>query len=929
MYSKETSLFLRSNNLIFNMKRITLSLLFSILFSLYFNAQNLSIVKGNVVDSETQQPLANVTVTVNGSTISDSTDAEGNFVLNNVMEGEQVIKLSLDRYETQNLPVTVIPGKETDLGTIFMFIDLALVSESSGLISLTEDDLNDDDTRAENTAGLLQASRDVFENRAAFDFSQAFFRIRGYDSQNAQVLINGLPMNKMFNGRPQWNNWGGLNDVTRNQELTSGLNASELTFGEILGSTNISTRASMYRPGLRISGSYSNRTYAGRLMATYSSGLLKDKLAYTFSASRRWAEEGYIDGTLYDAFSLFASLEYRLNEKNSLNATAMYAPNRRGQQSAITEREFNAMGRTYNPYWGYQNSDIRNSRVRDIEEPIVMLTHFFESEHTKLTTTVAYQFGKQGRSRLEYANAPNPAPNYYKYLPNLVNRPQIDWNSLYAANLNTENLPDAGKARYVLYEDRTDDKLFSASSVMNTAINDNISFDIGASYRGLESENFGNLMDLLGAEYYANVNTFVTVNGEPLSYDANGAIEKGVNDKMKYNYNINASIANAFTQFRFSYDKADFFIGGSYTNTAYQRDGKFLNESFPDNSFGKGTKLTFSDYGVKGGVTYKISGRHLLQLNGAYLTKAPTIQNSFVNSRENNKTVPDLTSMKITSAEASYIIRSPKLKSRLTGYYTDFKDGTDINFFYAEASSASGFFQEVLSGIDKRHVGLEFGLEYQITPTFKASAVAAYGQHYYTSDAHVGINFDPNSVNTINDQVIETGYQDYGKVYLKDYRVANGPQQAYSIGFEYRDPNYWWVGITGNYLADTYIDISPILRTDNFFINPDDPFGHPFDPIDFDLARKLLTQEKFPGYYLVDLTAGKSWRKKGTYISLFASVNNLFDETYRTGGYEQSRKANYGALLEDTANGEANREFGNKYWYGFGRTYFINLAISF
>ena len=909
------------------MKKLTLTLLISVFFLFEANAQSLSKVKGIVVDSESQQPLANVTVIVTGTAISQRTDTDGNFVLTNVPKGEQVVQISLQNYESQSFPVTIEEGKEVDLGTIMLFIDLSTIEEDSGLISLTEDDLNDDDSRAENTAGLLQASRDIFENRAAFDFSQAFFRIRGYDSQNATVLINGVSMNKLFNGRPQWNNWGGLNDVTRNQELTTGLAASDYTFGGILGTTNISTRASMYRSGLRISGSYSNRTYSGRGMVTYNSGLQNNGLAYSVSASRRWSNEGYIDGTIYDAYSLFGALEYKLNDYNSINATAIFSPNKRGGVSAITEREFNAMGRTYNPYWGYQDGDKRNSRMRDIQEPIFMLTHFYENDQTKLTTSIAYQFGKQGRSRLDYANAPNPNPNYYRYLPYLKENPQIDWNSLYAANLNTLNIPDGGSARYTLYEDRTDDDLLSINSILNTSINENISLDISGTYKSLTSENFGNPIDLLGAQYYADVNLFSLIDGNPTRNDALGDINKGLGDRIKYNYDINSNQFDVFSQLKFTYDKADFFIGGSYSNTSYQRDGKFLNESFPDNSLGKSDKLTFDNYGVKGGITYKITGRHLLSLNGAYLTKAPSIRNSFVNSRENNNVVPGLTSEKITSAEASYIIRSSKIKARLTGYITDFKDGTDINFFFAQSGSGSDFFQEVVTNINKRHIGSELGFEYQATPTIKLSAVAAIGQHTYTDNANVGINFDTAGFN--EDLINTIGFEDLGEAYIKNYKVANGPQKAFSLGIEYRDPNYWWVSATGNYLGDAYVDISTITRTNSFFINPDDPFGHPFENIDYDLARQLLKQEKFSNYYLINLTGGKSWRVKGTYISFFASINNLFDETFRTGGYEQSRTANYQDLIDDTANGNANRDFGNKYWYGFGRTYFINFAISF
>ena len=79
----------------------------------------------------------------------------------------------------------------------------------------------------------LSASQDIYQRTAAFEFSSSFFRVRGLDSDNGSVLINGIEMNKLYNGRPQWSNWGGLNDVMRNQELTSGLTPSAYNFGGI------------------------------------------------------------------------------------------------------------------------------------------------------------------------------------------------------------------------------------------------------------------------------------------------------------------------------------------------------------------------------------------------------------------------------------------------------------------------------------------------------------------------------------------------------------------------------------------------------------------------------------------------------------------------------------------------------------------------
>src|SRR5690606_6844652 len=85
---------------------------------------------------------------------------------------------------------------------------------------------------------------------------------------------------------------------------------------------------------------------------------------------------------------------------------------------------------------------------------------------------------------------------------------------------------------------------------------------------------------------------------------------------------------------------------------------------------------------------------------------------------------------------------------------------------------------------------------------------------------------------------------DFGAAYLKNYKLPGMPQQALSIGAEYRDPHYWWIGANANYLASNYLDVSALLRTEHFFENPDSP-GNVFEDIDPNRTKQLLKQEKF------------------------------------------------------------------------------------
>ncbi|MDP2161429.1 MAG: carboxypeptidase-like regulatory domain-containing protein [Flavobacterium sp.] len=948
------------------MKKLVLSILFVMQVVFVFSQQNQG-VRGVVVDSKTQKPLQSVVVSIQNTTFTKITTAEGAFLFENVPAGEFLLQVKTEGYTNQLLPFEVSLNQMVDLGIIVMEYDITAEQQLS-LITITESDLGDDNSGSESTAGLLQATRDAFLQAAAFNFGQARFRVRGLDNEYGATMINGVMMNKLYDGRPQWGNWGGLNDATRNQEFTNGSAPSDYTFGGILGTQEINTRASIYRPGSRVSFSGTNTNYTWRTMATHASGMSKDGWAYVISGGRRWAQEGFFEGTDYAANSLFASVEKRISDNHSLNFTSIYAQNSRGKNSPNTKEINDLAGTQYNSYWGWQNGKKRNSRDKDLEEPILMLSHYWKvNPKTKLNTNVSYQFGSIGNSRLDFNNVTNPDPTYYRNLPSyylnlhsenadgdviwtpnfdeaqnaqntfLANR-QINWDQMYRANslpVFDENNQEIGRAPtesvYVLYEDRTDDRLFTANTIMNSQIADNIIMNASVSYRRLKSNNFQNLLDLLGGLYFNDVDPFFSGSqSQPDLNNPNRQVVEG--DKYGYNYNILATSLDAFTQFKFTYNKVDFYLAQSYSRSEYQREGLYQNGIYPETSFGKSRKVEFDNFGFKGGLTYKITGRHLIDVNAIYMTKAPTIRNTFPNARLNNQITAGLESETIYGGDVSYVIRAPRVKARATGFYNKILNSTEVGFFFAEglgivdelgnlnSGNGNAFVAEIVTGLDKKNMGLEFGLEYQLTQTIKATGVAAFGQYTYDSNPNVALNVD-NVRRTVN----------YGAATLKDYRQPGTPQQAYSLGIEYRDPKFWWIGANVNYMTDNYLDISAIMRTNNFFNNDQIPIDNqPVAGIDEELARQYLKQEKFDEIYLVNLVGGKSWRvsrKNRNTVGFFASINNVFDVNYITGGFEQGRNANYTQVQQDYASG--TRAFGPRYFYGFGRNYFVNFYYNF
>ncbi|WP_026932758.1 carboxypeptidase-like regulatory domain-containing protein [Christiangramia echinicola] len=938
--------------------KISIFWVFTFIFiNLNVNSQN-SAIKGRLVDAITDVPLPQVKIAIQGSFTETLTEADGTFSigLETIAIQEVILIISRTGYITKRLPVKITSEIKT-LEKILLQPDEFQERSQQSTITLSESEILSEEGEFDNISGILQSTRDVYLSAAAFDFSQTFFRVRGLGSEYGKLLINGIEMNKLYDGRPQWSNWGGLNDVQRNQVLSNGIASGEYSFGGLGGTTNILMRASKYQKGTRVSVAGSNRSYTGRLMATYASGEKGNGWFYAFSIARRYAEEGYMDGTLYDSNSFFASIEKKIDDKHSLNFSGFYTPVTRGKSSPLTQEVLDLKGRKYNPYWGYQEGEIRNSRLREVEEPVLMINHFWKvSSNIDLNTNFAYQFGEVANSRIDYGGTTmanldgqeaylgggaNPDPSYYQKLPGYYLRypgsenyeaafrvqkdfkisGQLDWDQLYLAN--TSNSENGNNAIYALTDDVNQDKQLTANLILDWKIRDNFKINTGVRYTALKSYNFARITDLFGGNNFLDIDVFAEEVAEnPLVLakqsnllNPNRLVEAG--EKYKYDYDISSNLSEAFIQTRYNFKRLEWSLTGKLGTVQYQRKGNYQNGIFSETSLGNSDKVIFLDFGLKSGFIYKFSGRQNIEFNLGYFSKPPGFRNVFVNPRQNNEVVDNSREEIIQTTDLSYRYRSSKFNVRLTGYLTRINNATEISYYFTNglgglgAENTAAFVQEVLTEIDKRLLGLEFGSEYQVTTTLKVKAVASLGQFIFANNPSLYLSSASFS-------------KDFGKSNLKDYYLAGGPQRAALVGFEYRDPAYWWFGATVNYFSHGFIDINPLTRTSNFQTDYD---GFPLLDYDNQIAQDLLKQEQFQSYFLVNMVGGKSWRIKDKYLGFFMSINNLLDKEYKSGGFEQARNSNYRILKEDM-----DREipvFGNKYWLGYGTSFFANLSFRF
>jgi hypothetical protein len=861
-------------------------------------------------------------------------DLTGAFKLEFPTPGEYDLKISAAGYLSKTQHISIDAANETNLGIIFLRVDEnAMIVTGEDFIPVISIESEDGNAQGgqEDISGLLTAATDPFVSAASFTFGTRRFRIKGYDSENTLTYLNGAPVNDLENGRVVWGNWGGLNDVLRNREISADLSATDFSFGGLGGATHIDTRARNIRKQKSISQAVSNTSYRFRTMATYATGMMDNGWALAASASRRWAQEGYEEGTTYDAYSYFLSVDKELTEQQMLNLTILGAPAKRGRSSSSFQEMYDIAGTNfYNPNWGYQNGEKRNANVANSHQPIISLRHDWTNDtDMSITTGANYQFGRNGTTALDWYNARDPRPDYYRYLPSYLEDErqaeelrelmssderyrQIDWDYMYEANRNSvytgDQVPElAGqlRAQYLVEERRFDSREANFNSTIRKDFNDYFTLNGGIEYQYQKQHVYKEVVDLLGADFTLNIDRFAERDlpeDDMASYnDLNNpdlVVREG--DIYGYDYDSNIRKGNVWAQGQFVTRRVDGFIGVNVNNTSMWREGHMKNGRFPDDSFGESEKLDYLNYGLKGGLMYKLDGRNYFHLRGHYQTRAPFSRVAFVSPRTRNEVTPGLTEELMYGGEAGFSHRAPAFKAQANIYYTQFKDQTSIRGVYFDLERTFG--NLITTGIDKRHAGVELAAEVKLNTEWKLTGVAAIGQHIFNDRPKAVLAQDNNGELLVNNETI----------YLKNFYVAGTPQSAYTLGLSYWGKNFFSLWFNLSYLDNMWIDVNPLRRT-TLATAPVEQGS--------DLWYSIIDQEKGDGALMADISARKSWRIGDYYLIANIGINNLFDhQDFKTGGFEQFRF--------DYEEKNVDR-FPPEYYYGFGLTYFANVTFRF
>ena len=828
------------------------------------------------------------------------------------------------------------------------------VNTTQGILpvfSTASSDLGGANLQSQDINALLGSSRDIFMQAVAMHFTVDRFRYRGYLTDNMTVMMNGVRLNSLETGVAGFSTFGGMNDVMRFMDQKTGLGSSRSSFGDVGGFFNLNVYASTFRKGIRVTYSEGNRIFKQRATLTYSTGLLKSGWAFSFSGTARYAAQGYVPGTWFQGFGFYAGADKKTSDRNTLALTLFGAPITQARQAYATDEAYALTGDLhYNPNWGYQNGVARNGVISKTNVPTLILTDKWEiNDHSRLTASIYGSYGRTSLTGGNYFGINNPSPDYYKWMPsyyapnssdanpaqyaastqawqnNTVNpatgftAQQINWDQFYQINSNnwqTTTKVDGvtganyfGRRSLIIEEEKRQDVRNSGyNAIYNTRLSNDIYITAGTNGAISNTRYYKVVNDLLGGDYWLDYNQFGnSLTPNPLAIqnninDPNKIIKQG--DVFGYDYNINVNRFELWGQAEKTFRKFDLYLSATINNTSFYRAGHMVNGLFPSSAGGPGTSggnsalLDFLNYGVKGGITYKLDGHNFITVNAASITKPPLPSNAFVSPQTRNDELTGIGSEKILTGDISYNVRFRWLKGRVTYYYTQINNQAWHRSYYDDDFKTT--INYAMTNLNQLNQGLELGLEGIVTKRVSIIAAVGYGSYLYTNDPSATITANNTTQLLASDRT----------VYFKNYHVGGAPESASSLGVRYTGKKRWYAGVYYNYFANNYVTISPDRRTDEAlsrYVTTDPQ------------VNQLLNQEKLTNAYTIDFMGGKSFSFKNRYgLNLNLMVNNLTNNIFKTSGEEQ--------LRHDDIN---DVKFPNKYVYSFGLTFMLSAAFTF
>ena len=862
-----------------HLKNFLLCVLFTVLGTVSTFAQ--ATLKGKIVDAETNEPLIGATVSVSGTSQGTVTDYDGFFEFS-LKTSKATLVFSYVGYNELRREVKA-RGSVIDLGEIQMKPDAIGLDEVSVIASIIKSDRQtpipisnvklaaiQEKLGNKEFPEILKSTPSVYATRNSGGFGDSRINMRGFSSENLGVLVNGVPVNGMENGKVYWSNWSGLSDVTQFIQVQRGLGASAMGISSAGGTINIATKTTEAKRGGTAYMGVGNDGYR-KYAVSLSTGLMDNGWSITVMGGLNTGD-GYVKGTNYEGWTYFGNITKVINRHHKLSFTAFGAPqwhNQRPIMYSIQDFKNSPDKARLNTGYGIINGEIvgGDHAYNFYHKPQISLNHNWTINEKSSLITSVYASISTGGGRRTYGREEN-GEKYKQWLSldyttgkpydntRLTPDGLLDYDSVMRDNAASDN---GSKAIFV--NSVNDHKWFGMLSSYKNKITDKFTFTGGLDVRYYRGYHGQKIDDLLGGKY------FMERAGKELDfYSPNTQLKEG--DYVGY-YNIGEVFwTGLFAQAEYNTENWSAFVSGSLTEETY----RFRN---PGKALDGETVSDFQNYlpwSVKGGFNYKFNEHHNAFFNAGYFTRAPYLNNAFLN--HTIKKNDGAKNEKITTFELGYGFSNEYLNIALNGYYTKWLDKSFIKNIHGETAN--------ITGIDAVHMGVELEATYKPVDNWEFKGMFSLGDWQWADDVHFTVYDDH--------QEVKGEYN----AFLKDVHVGNSAQMTGNVSVAWKPIKGLKIHADYNYAGKNYADFEPAYRTQEKDAGVD--------------AWKL------PDFYTIDLGCSYHFDLcKGLKATVYANVDNLTNVRY----------------VADAKDGYNHDWQSALVYYGFGTTWSTGFKVMF
>ncbi len=917
------------------MKKL-LVLFFSVMATVAMYAQSVA-VSGTVIDADSKEPLIGVSILEVGTNNGLITDLDGNFQIA-LTEGAS-LQLSYIGYETQEIKIS----KKTNLGVI------ELVPEAVGLEDVTivgqiavqrKTPIAVSQVTAleieERIGGgefveVLKNTPGVHANANGGGWGDSEIWMRGFDNTNIAMMINGVPMNGMENGKVYWSNWQGLSDVTSVMQTQRGLGASKMSAPSVGGTINIVTKGLDAKKGGTVSYSMGDNGY-NKVTFSVSTGLMQNGWAITVMGARTWGD-GYIQGTSFEGYNYFANISKRINENHQLSLTAFGAPQEHYQRSSgLTMKEWNNVRKymkdgvhfsRFNPTYGFDYRGQNSANYNVYHKPQISLNHVWQIDHKSSLSTTAYVSLGRG-----YGRTAEPGLNAsYKYsdLTYGANYGSLSWTFRdevtglfdYSAvmDLNNPNNdiynPQSDKferiysgSQLVICENRNDHNWYGLTSTYTNKFADMFDFYAGIDVRYYQGKHNATISDLMGGEYFIDATrSSVKSTNNAAALDPNWKYEKlTIGDIAYRNYDGFVVQEGAFAQLEYNQNNWSAFVNGSVNYNHYWKVDYF----YYDKANGRSETIGFLGGTIKAGANYEFNKHHNAFVNVGYISRAPNLDyGAFMSASVSNVINTGAKNEQVASAEVGYGFHNEYVNVAVNGYFTEWMDKTMTARGTLSDPAQTEYFMN-MTGVNARHMGLEFEVKARPTKWLEVSAMLSLGDWRWDSDSVVGYIYDQHGQPlTMSGDITDVNSPDHGYacINMKGVTVGGSAQTTANLGVTFKPFKGFRIGAEYTLYDRNYAYYS--LSGSNLQLGKE---------------MNVLEPWRIPTGGQLDMRASYSFEIGGVRATLSGNINNVLNQLYIEKAWNPS------TVSENITEVNADNVY---FYFAKGTTYNIRLKINF